>query len=322
MNTPPFISIITPTLNRASFIERTIHSVLDQHYPYFEHIIVDGLSTDNTTSILSKYKHLKTYSFKCSATEAQNFAIEHAKGDLICFIGSDDYLLPEVFSTVAEVFSDSRNKDIDLFSGSFIVMKKNKIIYKASRYHNVLDIGTLVYGAPGMSSSFFKGDIFKRLGFLRHDLTIANDRGLIAELVLGKVKSIMIPKHFMVYSYHDASISLNTKSKFNKTIIKEHLLLSKELITRTKKGKLKRYFQAWHAFEKFKEIILDFKEKKYIIALNHLQKFLMSSMFFIFLFYSLRFYVRWKTLFKLRVIRTIYLNSFRKEGDKNHLGSS
>ncbi|MFH1409679.1 MAG: glycosyltransferase, partial [Nanoarchaeota archaeon] len=52
------ISIITPVLNGEKYIATAIESVLNQEYPYVEHIIIDGLSTDNTVNILKTYDHI------------------------------------------------------------------------------------------------------------------------------------------------------------------------------------------------------------------------------------------------------------------------
>src|SRR3954467_7425276 len=51
----PRLSIITPSLNQASFIERTLRSVLDQGYPELEYIVVDGGSSDGSVDIIRRY---------------------------------------------------------------------------------------------------------------------------------------------------------------------------------------------------------------------------------------------------------------------------
>ena len=52
------ISIITITYNSAKTLEDTIKSVLNQTYPNIEYIIKDGISSDETTSIIQKYEPL------------------------------------------------------------------------------------------------------------------------------------------------------------------------------------------------------------------------------------------------------------------------
>ena len=58
------ISIITVVKNDVQNIEKTIKSLLSQSYKNFEHIIVDGKSTDGTLSIIKKYKNTKLVSKK------------------------------------------------------------------------------------------------------------------------------------------------------------------------------------------------------------------------------------------------------------------
>ncbi len=50
------ISIITAAYNAGKTIEDTIKSVLSQNYDNYEHIIIDGLSKDNTMEIVKKYE--------------------------------------------------------------------------------------------------------------------------------------------------------------------------------------------------------------------------------------------------------------------------
>lgn len=50
------ISIVTPVFNAEKYIERNIRSVMNQNYTNYEHIVVDGGSTDNTLDVAGKYK--------------------------------------------------------------------------------------------------------------------------------------------------------------------------------------------------------------------------------------------------------------------------
>jgi glycosyltransferase involved in cell wall biosynthesis len=49
-----FISIVTPSYNSTKYIRHTIQSVLQQSYPHYEHIVVDGTSSDGTVEILKE----------------------------------------------------------------------------------------------------------------------------------------------------------------------------------------------------------------------------------------------------------------------------
>jgi len=98
----PSISIVTPSLNQGRYIEQTIQSVLLQNYPNFEHIVIDGGSTDGTVEILKKYPHLKWISEKDSGqSEALNKGLKMATGDIIAWINSDDWYAEGAFNNVA-----------------------------------------------------------------------------------------------------------------------------------------------------------------------------------------------------------------------------
>ncbi len=116
--TYPTISIVTPCLNDARFIDDAIRSVLDQGYPNVEHIIIDGGSTDETLTILKRYPHLKWISEPDQGlTDALNKGLRRATGEIIGWLNSDDYYLPGAFTSVAAAFD--RNDTMDIVYGDF-----------------------------------------------------------------------------------------------------------------------------------------------------------------------------------------------------------
>ena len=93
------VSIIMPSYNTASYIEETIHSVLNQTYTNWELIIVDDCSTDNTDEVLETIKDNRIRYFKneknSGAAISRNKALREAKGQWIAYLDSDDLWMPE-----------------------------------------------------------------------------------------------------------------------------------------------------------------------------------------------------------------------------------
>jgi len=105
------ISIITVCLNNVDTIEDTLKSAQSQSYPSIEYIVVDGVSTDGTLSIIEKYKQIinKFVSEKDAGIYfAINKGISMATGDIIGVLHGDDFYMDgEVIAKVAHVFETS-----------------------------------------------------------------------------------------------------------------------------------------------------------------------------------------------------------------------
>lgn len=121
------ITIITPTLNAENHIEKAVKSVLSQNYHNFEHIIVDGRSTDKTLEILKDYPHLLIISEKDSGqVEAMNKGFNISTGEVIVYLNSDDYFYDDVFNKVSKAFE--KNNEADVVVGNLDILNfKNKI---------------------------------------------------------------------------------------------------------------------------------------------------------------------------------------------------
>ena len=93
------VSIVMPSYNTASYIEKSVQSVINQTYTNWELIIVDDCSTDNTDEVLSKIHDDRTRYFKndknSGAAVSRNKALREARGQWIAFLDSDDLWMPE-----------------------------------------------------------------------------------------------------------------------------------------------------------------------------------------------------------------------------------
>ena len=123
LSVTPKVSIITPSFRQASFIARTIDSVLDQKYPNLEYFVQDGGSTDGTVELLEKYSdRLSGWVSKPDDGQSQaiNLGFARTTGDIMGWINSDDLLLPGALHCVVEYFN--RHPDIDVIYGDRLLI--------------------------------------------------------------------------------------------------------------------------------------------------------------------------------------------------------
>ena len=99
-NHSPIFSIITPTYNRASFLQCAYESVANQTFRDFEWIVVNDGSTDNTEELVQKLKRASPFPIRYFYQKnsglhiARNSGISLARGFLCVFLDDDDLLLP------------------------------------------------------------------------------------------------------------------------------------------------------------------------------------------------------------------------------------
>src|SRR5512135_2946573 len=97
----PDVSIVTPLYNRAQSIGRAIQSVIGQTFKNWEMVVVDDCSTDDSREIIRSFvsrderiKLIESASNFGGPARPRNVGVEHAQGNYIAFLDSDDWWYP------------------------------------------------------------------------------------------------------------------------------------------------------------------------------------------------------------------------------------
>ena len=191
----PKISVVTPSYNQGPFLERTILSILNQNYPNLEYFVIDGGSTDNSVNIIQKYEDRIDYwvSEKDKGqTDAINKGMRRATGDIVCWINSDDVLLPGALLTVGRYFM--KHPNIEYLNGVVIEIGRQDEILKMT--HTILCKWFAERGAFNtlQQGMFWKRSLFGKVGYLDTSFHAMMDYEFIVRLFESNVKMAFINK--------------------------------------------------------------------------------------------------------------------------------
>lgn len=213
------ISVITPSFNQGKFIEQTIISVLKQDYRNFEHVIIDGGSTDNTLEILQKYKHLYWISERDKGqTNAINKGLTLATGQICTWLNSDDYFEKNIFSTIANFFKE--NPDYDLLYGDIsYVDVDGKFLFRIEG--NTISYNSLLYNPDliRQPSFFWRRDRFIEFGGLDENLNLVMDYDLFLKF-FKYGKTFYLNKNLSYYRTYPETKTLSNRKKQALEILK------------------------------------------------------------------------------------------------------
>lgn len=177
----PKISVITPSYNQGAFIEKTIESVLAQNYPHFEHIVVDGGSSDCTLDILKRYPHLRWLSESDKGqSNAVNKGLRMAEGEIIAWINSDDWYEPGAFHCIAEFFRNNPDKNVVMGDCNLVDERGipfDKVVNAARGFEGLRQYW-VPRSIPTQPAIFFRRRLLDRCGYLDESLHLAMDYDL------------------------------------------------------------------------------------------------------------------------------------------------
>ena len=188
----PSVSIITVVYNAADSIEATVKSVIEQHYPNLEYIIIDGGSTDGTIQLVNKYKEkisLILSERDNGIYDAMNKGILHAHGEWINFMNSGDCF--NAGDVLTKIFSIKFDDNIKFIYSDYYVKKKTKkkkytasfengvILHQSCIYKRSLhdDFGKYHISKPIIVSDYLFFNMIPKEYYFKTDVVISTNDG-------------------------------------------------------------------------------------------------------------------------------------------------
>ena len=212
----PFLSIITINYNNAAGLRKTLESVRTQSFTDYEHIIVDGGSTDGSVEVIQEFlqdaEYAKHVSWWCSEKDkgiynAMNKGIQHAKGERVYMLNSGDALIHDVLLQVVPYLREHEN---EVVYGAVDCYKGNSFFRTACLSANRLKEGMIPH-----QGTFVPTVLHKNFGLYDESYSIVSDREMMLRLKFNGVNFFHIP--IVVSDYNEEGISIRN----GKLVVKE-----------------------------------------------------------------------------------------------------
>jgi len=171
----PRISLITPSLNAARTIARTLNSIEAQAYPNLQVICVDGDSADSTLDIIKRNRHIVSHIIQGrdkNAAEAINKGFNIADGEIFCYLNADDALCAHALTRVANIFL--KEPDIDVVTGAcqrVFADGSEEITQVPANFLEILSMSNAIE----QPSTFWRATAHHRAGTLDESYVLAFD---------------------------------------------------------------------------------------------------------------------------------------------------
>lgn len=243
------ISIVTATYNSGGTLRDTMLSVLAQRYDDFEHIIVDGGSTDNTMAVVRELEpryrgRLRYVSERDHGIyDAMNKGIAMATGDIVGILNSDDFYTSEnVLSTIAERFKsgktvaidvsdnggthtpDNEGGQIDAVYGDIHFVKDDNL-EKCVRYYSSKSFRPwkMRFGfMPAHPSFYCRREVYQKYGLFDIGFKIGADFENLTRLIfINRIRTSYIPMDFVTMRMGGASTAgIKSHNQISRDIVK------------------------------------------------------------------------------------------------------
>lgn len=217
------ISVIVPVYNVEQYLHCCIESILNQTFKNFELILINDGSTDNSGAICDEYKKKDTrihvfHKENSGLSAARNVGIEHAQGEYLIFVDSDDYWAGT--DALQHLYDIAKKNDADIVRGEYMSIDDNGYKIKTATKNKknielkILDSATF-YTQAIAGENFSWLFLFKRssIGELRFNEKRKFQEDIEFNICYNSLphKCIYTSKKFYIYRKRSQSITTTIK---------------------------------------------------------------------------------------------------------------
>lgn len=209
----PFVSVIIPIFNSEKWLERCIDSALKQTLVEIEIILVNDGSTDGSGALCDRYsqgdERVKTYHKpNGGVSAARQFGLEHATGDFIIYLDSDDFVEPTMYE---ELYRTALRDSSDIVTCDWISIEgENQYLdkYRIRKWSANTLAKALIYDHPTyLPIVLIRRSLFQRfnIAFPSNRVSYGEDTLVLIELLTRSieegdpVKVSYVSKHMYYY---------------------------------------------------------------------------------------------------------------------------
>ena len=227
------ISVILPVYNVAPYLDETFTSLLNQTLQEIEIIAVNDGSKDNSEDIIMKYARQDARICYFSQENqgqsvARNIALQHAKGEYIYMMDSDDVLADSDALRICYEYAEQQKADFIFFDGDTLQEKGAAPITWDYRRTEDLEEGKAYQGEKLLSEMLdkwkhncvvwlllIKHNYLKKIGLDFYPGIIHEDELFTTKLTLQSDKIFCLKKSFVKHRVRSASTMGKHYSKWN-----------------------------------------------------------------------------------------------------------
>lgn len=186
-----YFSIIIPLYNKEKYILRAINSILNQSYKFYEIIVIDDGSTDNSYQVINTVKSPVLNKYKQTnrgVSAARNKGAEKAKYEFLVFLDADDEWETNFLENIyilTKNYPDSgifaTNNFFTLHNGNVFYNKFDQLFFDNNHgiIENYFEVFVKYGNSPFSNSNFcIKKDLFLLLGGYKEGVTHTEDSDL------------------------------------------------------------------------------------------------------------------------------------------------